>query len=127
MSTGQRSPVEVVEEWQRRAWAECDLSVVDELLPDPVVRHGMAGTVRRSRAGMKDDISRYQEALGRPVIEVLDRTVDGDKVWSRTKMRGANLRTGEPRVVDWLQIHRVVDGRIVEVWTLSATDVDWER
>ena len=26
-----------------------------------------------------------------------------------------------------LQIHRVVDGKIVEVWSLYATDVDWSQ
>jgi hypothetical protein len=40
-------------------------------------------------------------------------------------MRGANLQTGEPRTIDWIQIHRVSGGKIVEVWTLHATDVEW--
>lgn len=120
-----RSPADVVDEWQRRAWGECDLSAVDDLIADPFVRHGVAGSSTRTHAELKQDLRQYQKALGTPVIIVHDRVVDGDKVWSRTHMRGANLQTGEPRTIDWLQIHRVVDGRIVEVWTLHATDVDW--
>jgi ketosteroid isomerase-like protein len=120
-----RSPDEIVEEWQQRAWGECDLTVVDELIADPFVRHGVTGSTLRTHDELKHDLCQYQKALGKPVITVHDRVVDGDKVWSRTTMRGANLQTGETRTIDWLQIHRVADGKIVEVWTLHATDVDW--
>lgn len=120
-----RSPVEVVEEWQRRAWGDCDLAAVDELIADPFVRHGMTGSAKRTHDELKHDLCQYQKALGKPIITVHDRVVDGDKVWSRVTMRGANLQTGERRTIDWLQIHRVVGGRIVEVWGLHATDVDW--
>lgn len=122
-----RSPVAIVEEWQARAWGDCDLSVVDELIAEPFTRHSSAGTEQRSRDQLKADLREYQKALGKPLIEVRDRVVDGDKVWSRTRLRGANLTTGEPRMIDWMQIHRVKDGQIVEVWTLHASDVDWER
>ncbi len=122
-----RSPVAIVEEWQARAWGDCDLSVVDELIAEPFTRHSSAGTEQRSRDQLKADLREYQKALGKPLIEVRDRVVDGDKVWSRTRLRGANLTTGEPRMIDWMQIHRVEDGQIVEVWTLHASDVDWER
>ena len=123
--TAGRSPVDIVDEWQRRAWGDCDLSVVDELVADPFVRHGATGSARRTRDELRDDLRHYQKALGKPVITVHDRVVDGDKVWSRTTMRGANLETGEPRTIDFLQIHRVADGKIVEVWTLHATDAHW--
>jgi ketosteroid isomerase-like protein len=122
----ERMPVDVVDEWQRRAWGECDLSVVDELITEPFVRHGLSGSAKRTRDELKSDLRQYQKALGKPVIEVRDRVVDGDKVWSRTTMRGANLQTGETRTVERLQIHRVEDGRIAEVWSLTATDAFWE-
>ena len=54
------------------------------------------------------------------MIEVRDRAVDGDKVFTRTTMRGANLHTGDTRTVERLQIHRVENGRIAEVWSLTA-------
>jgi mannose-6-phosphate isomerase class I len=123
--TSARSPVEIVDEWQRRAWGDCDLSAVDDLIAEPFVRHGVTGSAKRTHAELKHDLGQYQKALGKPVIIVHDRMADGDKVWSRTTMRGANLQTGEPRTIDFLQIHRLVDGRIVEVWTLHATDVEW--
>lgn len=120
-----RTPADVVEEWQRRGWGDGDLAAVDELIAEPFVRHGMTGSARRTHAELKHDLGQYQKALGKPIITVHDRVVDGDKVWSRTTMRGANLQTGEPRSMDFIQIHRVVGGRIVEVWTMHATDVDW--
>lgn len=120
-----RSPAEIVEEWQHRAWGDCDLSAVDELIAEPFVRHGVTGSSTRTHAELKHDLRQYRQALGKPMITVHDRVVDGEKVWSRTTMRGANLQSGEPRTIDWLQIHRVVDGKIVEVWTLHATDVHW--
>lgn len=123
---GSRPPAEIVDEWQQRAWGDCDLTAVDELVAEPFVRHGVTGSARRTRDELKHDLRQYQKALGKPVITVHDRVVDGDKVWSRVSMRGASLQTGERRTIDWLQIHRVVDGRIVEVWTLHATDVDWQ-
>ncbi len=126
MAEGVLDPERVVEQWQARAWGDCDLSVVDELIAEPFLRHGPSGTAKRTRTELKSDLRQYRRALGHPVITVHDRVVDGEKVWSRTTIRGANLETGERRVMDWLQIHRVVDGRIVEVWSLYATDVEWE-
>ena len=122
----ERSPLDVVDEWQRRAWGDCDLSAVDELIAEPFVRHGTNGTATRTRAQLKSDLRQYMKALGKPVIEVHDRVVDGDKVWSRTTIRGANLQTGETRTVERLQIHRVEDGRVAELWHLVATDVFWD-
>ena len=121
-----RDAGDVVEQWQERAWGCCDLSAVDDLITEPFVRHNRDGSAKRTRAELKADLREYQKALGQPVIEVRDRVVDGDKVWSRTTMRGANLHTGEPRVVDWIQVHRIEDGRIAEVWTLHAVDAEWE-
>lgn len=118
-------PIRVVEQWQARGWGECDLSVVDELAGDPMVRHGPSGTRQRTHDELKQDLRSYRRALGKPEIIVHDRVVDGDRVWSRVTMRGANIETGQPHAVEWLQIHRVVDGRIVEFWGLYATDVKW--
>ena len=120
------SPADIVERWQERAWGECDLGVVDELIAEPFLRHGPTGTAKRTRAELKHDLRQYQRALGKPVITLHERIVDGDKVWSRVTMRGANLETGERRIIEWLQIHRVVDGQIAEVWSLHTTDVEWE-
>jgi len=118
-------PVEVVARWQERAWSECDLSAVDELVAEPFVRHGPTGTATRTHAELKKDLRQYQRALGKPTITVHGRVADGDRVWSHVTLRGASIDSGDLRTVERLQIHRVVDGRIVEVWSLYATDVDW--
>lgn len=118
-------PVAVVERWQERAFGECDLAVVDELVAEPFVRHGPGGTATRTHAELKQDLRQYQRALGKPTITLHGRVRDGDRVWSHVTLRGVSIDTGNLRVVERLQIHRVVDGKIVEVWSLYATDVDW--
>lgn len=117
--------VDVVEQWQERAWSNFDLTAVDDLAGDPLLRHGPSGTASRTHAQLKDDLRQYQRTLCKPEITVHDRVVSGDCVWSRVTMRGHSIETGEPRTVQWLQIHRVVGGRIVELWALYATDVTW--
>ena len=126
MAGGERSPGDVVAEWHRRAWGDGDLAAIDELIAEPFVRHGISGTSVRSRTDLLHDLHRYRKGLGPTSLEVHDRAVDDDKVWTRATMCGVNLRTGEPRRIQFLQVHRVADGRIVEVWTLHASDVDWD-
>ncbi len=118
-------PIWVVEQWRERAWGNCDLSAVEELTSDPLTRHGPSGTEQRTHQDLKHDLRQYQRALGKPEIILHDHVLDGDRVWSRVTMRGANMDTGEPRALQWLQIHRVVEGRIVEIWALYASDVTW--
>lgn len=125
MSSAVADPLYVVEQWQRRAWGEFDLTAVDDLAADPITRHGPSGTTTRSHDELKHDLKQYQRTLCKPEITVHDRAVDGERVWSRVTMRGHNMETGEPRTVQWLQIHRVVDGRIVELWALYTSDVKW--
>ena len=63
-----------------------------------------------------------RRAPGEPEIEVHDRVVDGDRVWSRVTMRGVSFETGQPRTVQWLQIHRVVEGRILGLHGVGGGD-----
>lgn len=125
VSSERSDPLWVVEQWQERAWGDADLTAVDELAGDPLLRHGPSGTASRSHDELKHDLRQYQRTLCKPEIVVHDRIVQDDRVWSRVTMRGHNVETGEMRTVQWLQIHRVEDGRIVELWALYANDVKW--
>lgn len=118
-------PLEVVTAWQERAWGEGDLSAVDDFIADEYTRHGPTGTAVRTPRQVKEDLRQYQRVLHKPKITIHDRTVDGDKVWSRVEMDGANLDTGERQRVHWMQLHRVTDGRIAEVWSLYTNEADW--
>ena len=95
------------------------------MVAEPFVRHGPGGTQVRTHAELKHDLRQYERALGKPTITVQGRVADGDRVWSHVTLRGVSIDTGDLRTVERLQIHRVVDGKIVEVWSLYATDVDW--
>lgn len=118
-------PAALVDEWQRRAWADGDLGAVDELLAEPFVRHGLNGTTTRSRSEVKSDVCEFRRAFVHPNLEVHDSAVVGDKVWTRTTLRGADVHSGDTRTVERIQIYRVEGGLIAEVWSLHASGVDW--
>ena len=106
--------------WQRR-----DLSVVDELIGEPYVRHSSAGTRSLTRAEFRRELKQASQLLHDPATTIDDQVSDGDKVWTRATTQGVNLDTGETAVVSWLVVHRLSGGRIVEAWIASLPGVDW--
>ncbi len=108
-------------------WGGSDLSVVDELFAEPYVRHNRNGTERLTRAQLKADFRRYWESLGNvQQVRIDDLVGAADLVWSRVTIRGRDRESGDPRVVTFLHQARVADGRLVETWSLTAPDVDWQ-
>ena len=106
-------------------WRRRDLSVVDELIGEPYVRHSSAGTRAVSRKEFKRELANAWRLLHDASTTVEDQVSDADRVWTRATTRGINLDTGEMSVVTWLTIHRLEGGRIVESWTATLPGVDW--
>jgi ketosteroid isomerase-like protein len=106
-------------------WRRRDLTVVDELIGEPYVRHSSAGTRSLTRAQFKRELQQAWQLLHDPATTVEDQVSDGDKVWTRATTQGVNLDTGETSVVTWLVVHRLAGGRVVEAWIASLPGVDW--
>jgi ketosteroid isomerase-like protein len=106
-------------------WYEGDIDALDEILDDPFVRHGHQGTTRRSLKQAKEDMVQYRESVEFAEVRIEAQSVSGDEVWSRVTTTGVNLRTEEPSKLSWLQVCRIADGRIAEMWMLYALGIDW--
>jgi ketosteroid isomerase-like protein len=106
-------------------WRDRDLSLVDELMADPYVRHSAAGTVRMNREQLKQDFARSWELLYGAETTVDDQAVAGDRVWTRATTTGLNLQSGQRSVLTWLIVHRIEDGSFAESWSAVLPDVDW--
>lgn len=106
-------------------WRDGDVSVVDEIVADPLIRHSATGTEVTPRDAYKALLSGFQRSLFRPLTTIDDQVVSHDRVWTRATSRGVDRETGAPSIVSWLLVQRMTGGRIAEQWTLTAWGVDW--
>jgi hypothetical protein len=108
-------------------WARRDLSVIDELIAEPYVRHSSAGTRTLTRAQLKREVQEAWRLLHDPATTIDDQVASGDRVWTRATTQGANLDTSEKSVLTWLVVHRLAGGRLVESWSATLPGVDWRH
>jgi hypothetical protein len=115
----------LVQQYWDGVWRDRDLDLLDELLTDPYVRHSAMGTQRLRREQVKQEIARSWELLHGARTSIDDRSIAGDRVWTRATTTGVNLQTGERSVLTWLVVHRVEGSRLAESWSATLPGVDW--
>jgi ketosteroid isomerase-like protein len=108
-------------------WYDGGIDALDEIIADRFVRHGHRGTEIRTRAQARDDMLQYRESVDLAEVRVEAQTVSGNEVWSRITTIGVNRKTEEPSILSWLQLCRIEDGRIAEMWMLYALGIDWSK
>src|SRR5262245_20609431 len=100
-----------------------DTSVLDEIVAEDVIDHNARPGQRSGRLALVDAVVLYRSAF--PDIEITaDQTVtDGDLVAITGTISGTNTgelmglpATGKRAVFAYMDMHRIVDGRIVESW-----------
>jgi hypothetical protein len=123
----EQDPREIVARYWEGLWHRHDLSIVDELIGEPYVRHSSAGTKSLSHAQLKRELTEAWQLLHDPATTIDDQVAAGDRVWTRATTQGINLDTGETSVVTWLVVHRLADGRLVESWAATLPGVDWRN
>ena len=117
--------IRLSDRWWNEIWRDGLVDAADEILADPFVRHTAVGTTVNSRNDYKKMLLEFQRTLCRPQTTIDDRVVSGDRVWTCATSRGFNRETGEPAVLTWMLVQRMIGDRIAEHWTLTASGLDW--
>ncbi len=121
-----RSAREVVEQYNVVVWNERDFALAEELLGDTVIRHdvGEATTLTHEQA-----VARVVDhwAMFESIRFDLNLVVAGDDgehvaIVYQSPMK---LKDGTETTVSSMEIFRVVDGRITEVWNCGYKQGVW--
>ena len=121
----QQALTSIVQRYWDGLWNRRDLTVIDELIAEPYVRHSSTGTRTLTRAQFKREVRDSWQLLHDPTTTVDDQVNAEDRIWTRATTTGLNLDTGQTSVVTWLVVHRVADGQIAESWSATLPGVDW--
>lgn len=121
-----RSASEVVELYNLVAWNQKDFALAEELLGETVIRHevGRADTLTRAQAVQRlVDMWAIAERL-RFDLKLVIAGDDGEHV-AIVYESPIRLKDGTDTSVAGMEIFRVVDGRIVEVWNCGYGQGVW--
>jgi predicted SnoaL-like aldol condensation-catalyzing enzyme len=117
VTTRVRSAREVVELYNHAVWNRQEFALADELFADDVVRHGVDEVVTLTREQARRRIEDLCATVGRvefdlPIVVAGD---DGEHVAIvyQADMTG---RDGSADAIASIEVFRVVDGRITDVW-----------
>ncbi|WP_369138305.1 ester cyclase [Modestobacter versicolor] len=121
----QQAVTAIVQRYWDGLWNRRDLTVIDELIAEPYVRHSSTGTRSLTRAQFTREVRESWQLLHDPATTVDDQVTTDDRVWTRATTTGVNLDTGQTSVVTWLVVHRVAGGQIAESWSATLPGVDW--
>lgn len=121
-----RTAREVVELYNLVVWNERDFALADELMGDTVIRHdvGEAQTLTHAQAVQR---VRDNWALFKSIRFDLNLVVAGDDgehvviVWESPM----TLEDGSEMTLSSMEIFRVIDGRITEVWNCGYKQGVW--
>jgi hypothetical protein len=120
---------EVVTLYTDVAWAGINIDIIDEIVADSVIRHGCAPlseleakSRNLTRAEAKERIRSAIERFPDLSFTFHYRLVDGEfatDIWDSTYTDAS----GEKKVMSGIEVFRVVDGRITEVWNVYGSEV----
>jgi steroid delta-isomerase-like uncharacterized protein len=116
----------LIKRWFEEVWNQGRGEVIDELLADDVVIHGLvdgAGNPVRGVEGFRDFHTQFRGAFPDLNVAVEDTIAEGDLVVARCSVsgqhRGDHLgfnATNAPVQFEGVAITRIANGKIVEAW-----------
>ncbi len=126
MTSSVRTAREVVELYNLVVWNERDLALADELMGDSVTRHevGQATVLTRAQAVARivDHLEMF--AAIRFDLDLVVAGDDGEHV-AIVYQSPMKLKDGTEATAGSMEIFRVVDGRITEVWNCGYKQGVW--
>jgi steroid delta-isomerase-like uncharacterized protein len=103
-----------------------DIGTFEELVAEDIVDHEVLPGLPEGREGVRAFLNMVWTAFPDLSATIEDEAVEGDRVWSRTRMRGTHKgefmgipATGKPVDIESIDIVRVRDGRAVEHWGVT--------
>jgi predicted SnoaL-like aldol condensation-catalyzing enzyme len=125
-----RTAREVVELYNLVVWNQCNLALAEELFADNVIRHevGEAHTLTREQAVNRvKDIWEMFDTLCFD-LNVVIAGDDGEHVaivYDSTMTTQEGTKTGTETKIASIEVFRVVDGQITEVWNCGYKQGVW--
>ena len=116
MGDSTRTAREVVELYNLSVWNERNFELADELVADTVIRHevgsGHAVTREQVRKGIEDFLALFDK-----LHWDLDLVIAGDDGEHVAVVYGGTMtKGGDEAQVGGMEVYRVVDGEITEMW-----------
>jgi serine phosphatase RsbU (regulator of sigma subunit) len=111
------------------ARVETDLDAVDEILaPDFVCHFKLVPGQQPGREGLKQALAELNAAMSNRRLIVEGQVAEGDEVWTRFTVRSTHDRgglmgvapTGRELSSRSIEIHRIEEGKIAEVWGVGT-------
>jgi predicted SnoaL-like aldol condensation-catalyzing enzyme len=126
MNVATRTAREVVELYNLVVWNECDLVLADDLFADTVVRHEVGEVHTLTREQAVNRVKNIWEMFGRLRFE-LNSVIAGDDGEHVAIVYDSTMTTkdGTETNVASIEVFRVVDGKIVEVWNCGYRQGVW--
>lgn len=126
MSKPTRTAREVVELYNYAAWNEQKIDLLDEIVADEILRHSVNDIVTMTREQAKARITGYWASISH-VVFTLPIIVAGDDGEHVAAVYQADITTldGAVEAIASIEVFRVVDGRITDVWNNTHQPGHW--
>ncbi|MFC9556337.1 ester cyclase [Rhodococcus sp. NPDC056960] len=120
----QRSPEEVVLRYNHEFWSERKFDLADELISEEVIRHEVGKVETLTRAESRQRAIDFMAEMDDARFDLLHTVSDGEFV---TIVYVCTLvpKEAEKQEVSSIEVFRVVDGRICEVWNAAYEAGRW--
>jgi predicted SnoaL-like aldol condensation-catalyzing enzyme len=122
-----RTPREVVELYNLVVWNERDFALAEELMGDTVIRHEVGQAVTLTRRQAVQRIVEHWEMFDKVCFDlnVVVAGDDGEHV-AIVYQSAMTAKDGSRIDIGSLEVFRVVDSRITEVWNCGHKQGVWQ-
>src|SRR5690349_3963560 len=113
-------------QWFDQVWNQRHIEVIDRLLTDDVIAHGLVdekGNEVRGRSAFKKFFLQFTQAFPDIYVEVADTISEGDEIAARCIVTGTHRGdtlgvppSNKPIRFTGVAILRIEDGKIAEAW-----------
>jgi predicted SnoaL-like aldol condensation-catalyzing enzyme len=121
-----RTAREVVELYNYSLWNERNFDLADELIADTMVRHEVGDSHVLTRGQARKRVEDYWELFDK-LHFALNIVIPGDDGEHVAIVYDSSMTKGDTEVnVAGIEVFRVVDGQIVEVWNCGYQQGVWQ-